>query len=65
MAFWALGYVSGANVFFTEGKDSLKEVDADAIWSWLDNYCRSHPLEKFADSVQNLTIELQARTLIK
>jgi hypothetical protein len=60
MQFWALGYVSGANGFTAEGKDFLKGKDAAAIYSWLDNHCRSQPLELFANAVTGLVNDLKA-----
>ncbi len=51
-----------ANAFRTEGKnDFLKGIDANAMWSWVDNYCRSQPGELFAIAVNKLAIELEAR----
>jgi hypothetical protein len=37
-----LGYVTAANVFTAT---DVVLVDVDAIFAWLDNYCREHPLE--------------------
>jgi hypothetical protein len=61
MQFWALGFVSGANGFTAEGNDFVKGTDAAAIYAWLDNRCRSQPLEVFADAVAGLANELKAR----
>ena len=61
MQLWALGYVSGANAFTTEGGDFVKGTDAPAIYGWLDNRCRSQPLELFAKAVAALVNELKAR----
>jgi hypothetical protein len=57
---WVLGYVSGQN-FARTGNDFLKQTDADAIIAWMDDYCRSHPLEKVVTGANNLVTELQSR----
>jgi hypothetical protein len=46
---WVLGFLSGTgNMGGPLGIDPLNEVDAEGVWGWVDNYCRSHPLEKIA-----------------
>jgi hypothetical protein len=42
---WTLGYLSGAAVF-SLSLNPLKSLDSDAVLYWIDNYCRSHPLDK-------------------
>jgi hypothetical protein len=44
---WALGYLSGAAVF-SQTLNPLESLDSDAVLYWIDTYCRSHPLDKFA-----------------
>ena len=61
MQYWALGFVSGANTFRIEGNDFVKDTDANAIWVWLDNFCRSRPLELFGSAVDQLAVDLKAR----
>jgi hypothetical protein len=61
MQSWALGFVSGIN-WTTTGKDRLDHIDANAIYSWIDNYCGQHPLETFANAVRSLAQELENRT---
>ena len=63
MEAWALGFLSGVNYGRSdvEGKDILQGTDADSLYSWLDNYCRSRPLETFTVAVARLTIVLKAR----
>lgn len=46
MESWALGFVSGSN-WNSAGKDRLEGIDTDAIFSWIDNYCRQNPLVDF------------------
>ena len=33
--------------------DPLNGVDAFAVWAWIDNYCRAHPL----DTIQKASVE--------
>jgi hypothetical protein len=63
MEFWALGFVSGSNVARAkeDAIDILKDVDAEGLLSWIDNYCRSKPLELFPIAAAYLVIELRAR----
>jgi hypothetical protein len=46
MSTWALGYLSGAATF-SSILNPLHDLDSDAVLYWVDNYCRSHPLDKF------------------
>jgi hypothetical protein len=57
---WVLGYVSDAN-FYQQSTDFLAAPDAQAIFAWLDNYCRQHPLEKLLEASQSLIYELTMR----
>ena len=62
--FWAMGFVSGANVARAkeDAIDILKDVgDAEGLLSWIDNYCRSKPLELFPIAAAYLVIELRER----
>lgn len=43
---WALGYLSGAATF-SQNLNPLEGLDSDAVLYWIDNYCRSRPLDKF------------------
>jgi hypothetical protein len=43
---WALGFLSGAAAF-SENLNPLEGLDSDAVLYWIDNYCRSRPLDKF------------------
>jgi len=59
MEFWVIGFMSGVNYARSdEGFDMLKGKDAEALWSWIDNYCRSQPLEILPIAVAYLAIEL-------
>jgi hypothetical protein len=47
---WALGYLSGVAMWSDE-YDPVKDQTADAVYGWLDNYCRAHPTTEFVDAV--------------
>jgi len=46
MSNWALGYLSGAATF-SQNLNPLEGLDSDGVLYWIDNFCRSHPLNKF------------------
>jgi hypothetical protein len=56
MGNWALGYLSGAGTF-SENLNPLQGVDADAVFYWLDNYCRARPTARFGDAVRAFIYE--------
>jgi hypothetical protein len=56
-----LGSLSGVNVAGNADTEFLKGVVGEAIWAWLDNYCRDHPLDLFQDAVAVLVRELVSR----
>jgi hypothetical protein len=42
---WVLGYLSGvAYALQTDRVDPLGGIDDEAIFAWIDNYCRAKPL---------------------
>ena len=48
---WVLGFLSGigyARAFY--GENPLNGLDADAVWTWMDNHCRANPLDDLAAS---------------
>jgi hypothetical protein len=53
-------YLTGSG-WANKSKDILKSINADAVYSWLDNYCRQNPLEKFPSAVMTLALELEIR----
>jgi hypothetical protein len=59
---WILGYLSGVNALDGDA-DFLAPVavDSPAIFGWIDNYCRSKPLDNVQDAVNGLMIELRSR----
>ncbi len=56
MRYWALGYLSGAATF-SRDLDPLAGVDAEALFHWLDNYCRIHPIDRFVDALHVFILE--------
>jgi hypothetical protein len=63
---WIDGFVSGINLRIdladTGGPDLLaSRPDSVAMYAWLDNYCRSKPLNIVVDAVMALAKELQSR----
>jgi hypothetical protein len=56
IANWALGYLSGAAVF-SDTLNPLEGLDSDAVLYWIDNYCRSHPLERVTVALKTFTLE--------
>ena len=46
---WVLGYLSGAATY-TDG-ELLAPTDANGIWYWLDDYCRTHAAEPLPDAL--------------
>jgi hypothetical protein len=63
-ASWIVGYVSGLNatgVTVLKSPDLLKGIDGNAVIGWMDNYCRSHPLENLGDATVTLLAELSKK----
>jgi hypothetical protein len=61
---WVAGYLSGLNVESTSldpRDDPLLGTDFDGLMAWIDNYCRSHPLESIAIAADKLMDELRER----
>ena len=57
MRSWVLGYLSGVK----NASPDLVPGDAGAILDWMDNYCRSNPLDPIVDAADALVIELRSR----
>jgi hypothetical protein len=48
---WVLGFLSGVGLAGqADAIDPLSGTDAEAVWAWIDNYCRSNPLKQIADA---------------
>lgn len=57
---WVVGYLSG--IAFQSKSDMLNGSDAPSIFMWVDNYCRSNPLEKLSSGTWELSQELKRRS---
>jgi hypothetical protein len=51
---WVLGFLSGIGYDGVNngGGSPLHGVDADAVWAWMDNYCRANPLVSISKAAQ-------------
>lgn len=58
---WIAGYLSGHNVASWGGDFLEPKPDVDAMWTWIDNYCKNKPLAHLMDAVNALKDELEAR----
>ena len=63
---WILGYISGLNTVHVIEKqkpaDPLDKVSsADQIYLWIDNYCKSNPLNKGSQAAWELFMELKTK----
>jgi hypothetical protein len=61
IAQWIAGYVSGSNVEGEHHPDALVGVDFKGLVAWIDNYCRSNPLDPIVSAAFKLTDELRSR----
>ena len=60
---WLLGYLSGLN-YPPELKDSLNTLDsAKQAYLFVDNYCRSKPLERVSSAGVALYLELMDKNI--
>ena len=62
--FWVLGFLSGINVEATAtagATDFLRGIDAGAVWTSIDKYCRAHPLDSVSRAALAITTELIQR----
>ena len=55
---WMEGYLSYFNSSVSDTYDTMGGTDAQGIKLWLYNYCKSHPLEYFKQSVDSLIVTL-------
>jgi hypothetical protein len=52
---WVLGYAVGIadGYYGASGRkdiNPLHGIDVQGVWTWIDNYCHDHPLEKVFDA---------------
>jgi hypothetical protein len=43
---WVVGFLSGIGFMVLGELDPLHGLDAEAVYNWVDTYCRAHPQEK-------------------
>jgi len=56
---WLVGFMTGLAV--ASQTDVLRDADAESIALWMDNYCRTRPLDTVATSGMVLFLELRDR----
>jgi hypothetical protein len=50
---WVIGFLSGIGYEgIGQGDDTLAGVDANGVWTWVDNYCRAHPLDQIVTAAK-------------
>ena len=57
---WVLGYLSAANVYelhFAPGGP----LSSDAIYQWIDTYCRAHPNDRISAAIQAMIVDARTR----
>lgn len=57
---WIAGFLSGINKE-SDAVDFLEGSDFDGITAWIDNYCKSKPLETIGTAAGQLMLELRQR----
>lgn len=55
---WVFGFVSYPSVTSSGRADILETVDAASIDVWMDNYCRSRPLDTIERAALSLLVDL-------
>jgi hypothetical protein len=48
---WVVGYLSGV-ALWAPNLDPMKGIDAQAVWAWMDYYCRAHPQVTIRDAAE-------------
>ena len=51
---WTLGFLSGVADAAHGRLDPLHKTDDQAVWNWIDNYCKAHPLDLIANAAGKL-----------
>lgn len=60
--YWVMGFVSAFNIYAPESDGLAGDgVDSPSIFSWIDQRCKEHPLEKILVSVKALVEELNKK----
>ena len=48
---WVVGFLSGVGFAKSnEGVDPLRTMNAEGAWTWIDGYCRDHPIGNVAEA---------------
>jgi hypothetical protein len=55
---WIQGYLTAVNVFGDGPSHLAKGTDAEAIMTWIDNYCAQHPGDSLTVAAKALVNEL-------
>ena len=64
MQAWIDGYLSGTNIANPKGPDILISTPSGvAMYSWIDNYCRSNSLNALVGAASALAKELMSRAV--
>src|SRR3954468_437721 len=62
MEAWVTGYATGQNWATTSQSDFLIKPDAAGMFGWIDNYCRSNPLQTIRAASEALISTLRRDT---
>ena len=57
-AAWLNGFMTASNIYATDTWDITANTDLNGMLGWVDNWCKSHPTEKFAAAVTELSAYL-------
>ena len=58
---WIDGFVSGLNATGVYGVDMLASKPGEGMYVWVDNYCRSKPLDTVLDASLSLVKQLRSQ----
>jgi hypothetical protein len=58
---WVLGYVTSFNEHLSATKNIAAGTNADGLFAWIDNYCRTNPLNSVAQATRVLIDTLRLR----
>ena len=54
---WVAGYLSAFNVYYDNDPTALNDYGGRT--AWMNDYCRSHPLDQIIDATNKLILELK------
>jgi len=58
---WITGFLSGWAIVQKPSQNPLADLDSEAVFAWMDNYCSAHPLDILSVAGVALMNELLAR----